>query len=126
MPLTTPPEHDVLPRFPQPRSLPAAPPSRGERCRVSEIRTEPHGALIGSHRLPLSPTEAKLLQLIIAAGTTPVSRSRIEKQLYGSDGRRSNAIEVAICRLRGKLAPHHYCIHATRGQGYTIAPSTTS
>ncbi|WP_294991487.1 helix-turn-helix domain-containing protein [uncultured Stenotrophomonas sp.] len=91
-----------------------------------DIRTEPHGALIGSQRLPLSPTESKLLQLIIAAGATPLSRSRIEKQLYGSDGRRSNSIEVAICRLRGKLAPHHYSIHATRGQGYTISRSATS
>ncbi len=88
---------------------------------IAGIRTETRAALIGGQRVPLSPTESKVLQLIIESGETPLSRTSIEDRLYGVDGRKSNTVEVTVCRLRGKLAPHGYRIHATRGQGYTIA-----
>lgn len=88
---------------------------------ITEIHIEPRAAMIGSQRLPMSPTEAKVLQLILAAGDTPISRLQIEQQIYGESGRKSNTIEVAICRLRSKIAPLGYRVLATRGRGYTIA-----
>ncbi|WP_075676104.1 winged helix-turn-helix domain-containing protein [Stenotrophomonas sp. TD3] len=88
---------------------------------ITGIQIEPRAAMIGSQRLPLSPTEAKVLELILAAGDAPISRLQIEQQIYGASGRKSNTIEVAICRLRGKIAAHGYRILATRGRGYTVS-----
>ncbi|HEL3804529.1 TPA: helix-turn-helix domain-containing protein [Stenotrophomonas maltophilia] len=88
---------------------------------IAGLRTEPRAALVGGLRLPLSPTESKVLQLIIDAGDTPISRYALEESLYGDAGRKSNTVEVTICRLRQKLAQHGYRINATRSRGYTIS-----
>ena len=88
---------------------------------ITGLRTEPRAAMIGAQRLPLSPTESKVLQLIINAGDTPISRTALEESLYGGTGRKSNTVEVTICRLRQKLAQHGYHINATRSRGYTIS-----
>lgn len=88
---------------------------------ITGLLTEPRAAMIGTQRLPLSPTESKVLQLIINAGDTPISRSALEECLYGGAGRKSNTVEVTICRLRQKLAQHGYRINATRSRGYTIS-----
>jgi len=77
--------------------------------------------MVGSARLPLSPTESKVLQLIIDAGEAPISRASLEEQLYGANTRKSNTVEVTICRLRQKLGQHGYRINATRNRGYTIS-----
>jgi DNA-binding response OmpR family regulator len=88
---------------------------------ITGLRTQPRAAMVGGLRMPLSPTESKVLQLIIDAGDTPISRATLEDQLYGSNGRKSNTVEVTICRLRQKLLQHGYRINATRGRGYTIS-----
>ncbi|WP_353949813.1 helix-turn-helix domain-containing protein [Stenotrophomonas maltophilia] len=88
---------------------------------ITGLRTEPRAAMIGAQRLPLSPTESKVLQLIINAGDTPISRSALEERLYGGARRKSNTVEVTICRLRQKLTQHGYRINATRSRGYTIS-----
>lgn len=90
---------------------------------ITGIRTEPRAALVGSARVPLSPTESKVLQLVIDAGETPISRRDIEKQLYAGASPTSNTVEVTICRLRQKLAQYGYGINATRSRGYTIRQS---
>lgn len=87
---------------------------------IAGIRTEPRAVMLGGFRLPLSPTESKVLTLIIKTGDEPISRDSIEQQLYGDKRRKSNTVEVAVCRLRQKLAQHGYRINATRGRGYTI------
>lgn len=92
----------------------------------TEIQVGPRAAMIGARRLPLSPTEAKVLQLILAAGDTPISRAQIEQRIYGQTGRKSNTIEVTICRLRGKIAPHGFRVLATRGRGYTISEGSAA
>lgn len=88
---------------------------------ITGLRTEPRAAMVGGLRMPLSPTESKVLQLIIDAGDIPISRSALEDQLYGGAGRKSNTVEVTICRLRQKLLQHGYRINATRSRGYTIS-----
>lgn len=88
---------------------------------IAGLRTEPRAAMVGGLRLPLSPTESKVLQQIIDAGDTPVSRAALEVSLYGASGRKSNTVQVTICRLRQKLIQHGYRINATRGVGYTIS-----
>jgi len=77
--------------------------------------------MVGSSRLPLSPTESKVLQLLIDAGEAPISRASLEEKLYGANTRKSNTVEVTICRLRQKLGQHGYRINATRNRGYTIS-----
>ena len=52
---------------------------------------------------------------------TPRSAAPRWKSLYGGAGRKSNTVEVTICRLRQKLAQHGYHINATRSRGYTIS-----
>lgn len=88
---------------------------------MTGLHTEPRAALVGGQRLPLSPTESKVLQLIINAGDTPISRLQIEREVYGASGRKSNTIEVTVCRLRQKLVQHGYRINVTRSRGYTIS-----
>lgn len=88
---------------------------------IAGLRTEPRAAMIGAQRLHLSPTESKVLQLIINAGGTPISRAALEEHLYGGSGRKSNTVAVTICRLRQKLVQHGYRINATRSRGYTIS-----
>lgn len=88
---------------------------------IAGLRTEPRAALVGGLRLPLSPTESKVLQLIIDAGDIPVSRAALEEKLYGNAGRKSNTVQVTVCRLRQKLIQHGYRINSTRGRGYTIS-----
>lgn len=88
---------------------------------IAGIRTEARAALAAGLRVPLSPTESKVLQLIIDAGDTPVSRKAIEGELYPKGAPTSNTVEVAVCRLRQKLSQYDYRINVTRGRGYTIA-----
>lgn len=88
---------------------------------ITGLSTEPRAAMVGGLRMPLSPTESKVLQLIINAGDIPISRAALEDQLYGGAGRKSNTVEVTICRLRQKLLQHGYRINATRSRGYTIS-----
>lgn len=88
---------------------------------ITGLRTEPRAAMVCGLRLPLSPTESKVLQLIIDAGDIPISRARLEEHLYGGSERKSNTVEVTICRLRQKLIQHGYRINATRSRGYTIS-----
>lgn len=88
---------------------------------ITGLRTEPRAAMVGAQRLPLSPTESKVLQLIINAGDTPVSRAALEEKLYGGAGIKSNTVQVTVCRLRQKLGQHGYRINAVRSRGYTIS-----
>ena len=88
---------------------------------IAGLRTEPRAALVGGLRLPLSPTESKVLQLIIDACDIPVSRAKLEEKLYGAAGSKSNTVQVTVCRLRQKLIQHGYRINSTRGRGYTIS-----
>jgi len=88
---------------------------------ITGLRTETRAAMVGGARLPLSPTESKVLQLIIDAGEAPISRASLEEKLYGANTCKSNTVEVTICRLRQKLGQHGYRINATRNRGYTIS-----
>lgn len=88
---------------------------------ITGLRTEPRAAMVGGLRMPLSPTESKVLQLIIDAGDIPISRAALEDKLYGGTSRKSNTVEVTICRLRQKLLQYGYRINATRNRGYTIS-----
>ena len=88
---------------------------------IAGLRTEPRAALVGGLRLPLSPTESKVLQLIINGGDIPVSRAALEENLYGAAGTKGNTVQVTVCRLRQKLIQHGYRINSTRGRGYTIS-----
>jgi len=88
---------------------------------ITGLRTEQRAVMVAGLRVPLSPTESKVLQLIIGAGNIPVSRAALEQELYGAAGSKSNTVQVTVCRLRQKLIQHGYRINSTRGRGYTIS-----
>jgi DNA-binding response OmpR family regulator len=72
--------------------------------------------------LEMTPSEHELLAVLIRAGTLPVSRGRLARQLYGNDESvDSNALEVHIHNLRKLIGRDR--IETVRGFGYRLASS---
>ena len=96
-------------------------------------RAKPHPALGGlvlhpeercfylhGDRLTLTPSEYAILAVLLqAGGGRPVSRERLERQLYGGgQGAESNTLEVHIHALRRVLG--RSTIETVRGFGYRL------
>ena len=73
--------------------------------------------------IALAPSEKDLLELLMRNGGKVISKVKMEHAFseYG-DERRSNAVELAISRLRRKLEGHRTgsSIETVRGVGYMI------
>ncbi|MBB3649942.1 DNA-binding response OmpR family regulator [Rhizobium sp. BK619] len=73
--------------------------------------------------IALAPSEKGLLELLMRNGGKVVAKSRIEHTFseFGAE-RSSNAVELAISRLRKKLEGHETCssIETIRGVGYMM------
>ncbi|MCE1250972.1 MAG: response regulator transcription factor [Comamonadaceae bacterium] len=75
------------------------------------------------HRLPLSPREAALVQLLMAAPGTPVPKERIISAMSSWETNFSaNAVEIYILKLRRKLAAAQAGVNIVtlRGVGYVL------
>lgn len=71
--------------------------------------------------LDLSRHEFAVLEALAERGTRPVSRETFEARLYGWDGGpESNALEVLIHKIRGKIGRER--IKTVRGIGWRLAP----
>jgi DNA-binding response OmpR family regulator len=87
------------------------------------------GALLGGRDLRLTPTEFRLLELLVARAGTVVPAEPLIQAIWGVDGpglRQSLAVHAR--RLRGKLragGPGGPVLVAVRGVGYRIAPPVT-
>lgn len=71
----------------------------------------------------LTHREYALLEYLAYRSGEAVSRIDIEDHLYGTTNLpASNAVDVAVCSLRSKLARHgvHDLIHTRRGVGYIL------
>ncbi|MBS0481965.1 MAG: response regulator [Proteobacteria bacterium] len=80
-------------------------------------------ATVANDRLKLSKRELDLLEPLVRRGGHVVPRSLLEDQLFGIDGDlASNAIEVYVHRLRGKLRKigQGLDIETIRGVGYML------
>ena len=94
----------------------------GPSLAVGDLSYQPaeHRFRLGSTPLELTPSEHELLAVLMRAGTQPVSRERLARQLYGSDERvDSNALEVHIYNLRKLIGRER--IETVRGFGYRLA-----
>lgn len=104
-------------------------PSAGEtRCVAGDLELDRvhHTVLRGGVPIELTGTEFSLLDLLMNAGGEPVSRDTLAREVWGLDGAGdSNALDVAVHRLRRKLDDEHPArlIHAVRGVGYRFAAS---
>ncbi|MGP3698587.1 response regulator transcription factor [Rhodobacter sp. NSM] len=77
-------------------------------------------ALRDGERVPLSPREFAILRMLMARPRTILSKGQLEEHLYGwQEEIESNAIEVHVHKLRGKLG--HAFIETVRGAGYRLA-----
>jgi DNA-binding response OmpR family regulator len=78
-----------------------------------------HQVIANGKQLPLSGREWAILDALISRPGTILSRSQLEKRLYGWSGVvESNAVEVYIHSLRKKLGPDF--IVNVRGLGYKV------
>jgi DNA-binding response OmpR family regulator len=69
--------------------------------------------------LKMTPTEHRLLAVLIHAGTRAVTRERLARQIYGSENHKdSNTVEVHIHGLRKLLGKER--IETIRGVGYRL------
>lgn len=75
--------------------------------------------LLDGEPLALPPMAYQLLAVLMAAGDRPVSRERLERQLYGlGDGSDSNTLEVHVHALRKLIGRER--IETVRGFGYRL------
>ena len=72
--------------------------------------------------MALQRREFMLLQKLLAAPGTVLTRAQLEESLYGWDGSvESNALDVHVHNLRRKLYPE--VIRTVRGVGYVADPA---
>ena len=82
-------------------------------------------ALVDGAPIELSPTEFRLLRMLVERGGTAVSADRIVTSVWGYDGYDRHIVETNISRLRSKLEsdprdPQR--LLTVRGFGYKLVP----
>jgi len=121
----------VLRRAP-PRPDHSMPPPRPTQLRVGGLVVEPvrRRALLGGEVLLLTPTEFRLLTVLVAQPDEILSREYLAVEVWGyADVSNGRTIDVHIRRLRLKLAGGGVpgpAIISVRGMGYRIVASETA
>ena len=75
--------------------------------------------------LTLTPTEFKILRELATEDGQPVSRARIQAQVFGAERFSKRSLDVHICALRKKLKAMNLDITSARGVGYLLNPCAT-
>jgi DNA-binding response OmpR family regulator len=89
-----------------------------------EIDTDAHEARVGGRRVALTPTEWRVLELLVANAGWVVPHERLTGRVWGRDEPGDlDSLRVFVRRLRAKLgddasAPRH--IETVRGLGYRL------
>ena len=79
----------------------------------------------GSETVTLAPTELQIMVALIRAGGATVRRSSLEAAAWGlGEAVTPNALDVAIHRLKRKLAAINSTVQIVnaRGYGYALRP----
>ena len=83
--------------------------------------TDTHQVYLNGEEISLSPKEHQILAVLMQSVDKPVSRERLNRQLYGlGEGVDSNTLEVHIHGLRKLLGKER--IETIRGYGYRLVP----
>ena len=84
----------------------------------------------GPNRIPLSPREYDILELLVLARGRTVSRTEIMDRLYAwEDEPGARILDVFVARIRGKLSAAGLdasMLQALRGRGFRLVPGTPS
>ena len=77
--------------------------------------------LTETHPIELGPREWTVLEYLMVHTPKPASKDKLLQALTGWDKEiSSNAVEVYISRLRGKLEPYGLALRSIRGFGYRL------
>lgn len=89
-----------------------------------EVSTHLQRCTVGGTTVALSASELRLLTLLLTRQGRVHARPELERTLYGDQPPASNAVEVLVSRLRGRLAEHglERAIETVRGLGYVVRP----
>ena len=123
------PQEELLARV---RALLRRPPMTvGPVYRVGDLELNSSVATVTceGERIVMPRREIALLELLMRAGLTPVTRERLEHALFSfDDAVTPNALEAAISRLRRRLKASQsiVTIMATRGFGYSLEEAPDS
>lgn len=89
-----------------------------------ELDTRTRGATLGGEAMELTKSEWAILETLVMAFPSVVSKDKLIQTLTGWDKDITpNAIQVHVSRLRTKLAPGNITIRTVRGIGYRIDAS---
>jgi len=101
---------------------------RPTRLQVADLTLDPasHQAIRGRREIPLSPTEYRLLELLMRRVGRVVSRTAIVEAVWGLENDiEENTLDAFVRLLRGKVdkgfSPK--LIHTVRGIGYCLRES---
>jgi two-component system cell cycle response regulator CtrA len=93
------------------------------RCGRLELSLVAHEARIDDMPLRLGPKEYLLLELLVLKRGSAVSKAACMSHLYGTDDYpEAKTIDVVLCRLRKRLAPHGLAdmIESVWGYGFKL------
>ncbi|MEV8358905.1 response regulator transcription factor [Microbacterium sp. NPDC076895] len=106
------------------RSAPTEEPGEDAAIRVADLMLDEQRHLVerGGTRIDLSPTEFRLLQMLMANPDQVLSKSQILREVWLYDfGGEANVVERFISSLRRKLDAHgDPLIETVRGFGYVL------
>ncbi|HEX4764962.1 MAG TPA: response regulator transcription factor [Lichenihabitans sp.] len=100
-------------------------PHRSDRIEIGRLEFDPASGSVraGGDVVPVSPRERSLLELLLRHADRVVPKERIEVALSAfGDEISTNAVELAISRLRRRLEPADsgVTIETVRGAGYLL------
>lgn len=100
--------------------------SRKPVIRVDDLEIDTAGKVVrrAGEMIDLSHREYAILEYLAHRAPNPISRAELEEHVYDQHSQvRSNAIDAAICILRGKLdvGSRRALIQTRRGIGYALA-----
>lgn len=100
--------------------------ARTEEVRIGELTLDrvSHEVRIGTHQLPLTPKEYRLLEYFMLRAGKVVSRTELLEKVWEMQfDPRSNIVDVHVARLRSKLREHPAVpqIETVRGFGFRLA-----
>ena len=98
---------------------------RPTRLQVADLTLDPasHQAIRGLREIRLSPTEYRLLELLMRRVGRVVSRTTIVEAVWGLENDiEENTLDAFVRLLRGKVDKgfRHKLIHTVRGIGYSL------
>ncbi len=92
------------------------------RCADLDMDLAEHSVRRGGKPLKLSPTLWRLLETLLRASPSTVSRRRLEEAVWGDEPPDSNSLKVHLHHLR-KAVDHGFeaaLIHTVHGQGFAL------